>query len=189
MASASPVSTPRTRFPARTTLREATADAHVRVDTAFGGFALSEPAAYRRFLQAQAAALLPVEAALDRAHAHRVIGDWPQRRRGALLKADLATLGASAVPLAQPVLATSAEVCGAVYVLEGSRLGGAMLVRSVPTDLPTAFLRAPSGPGAWRALLDRLDMVLTDDPTRAEATRAALAVFDLFARAAEDARG
>jgi heme oxygenase len=189
MASASPVSTPRTRFSARAALREATADAHARVDTAFGGFGLDDATTYRRFLQAQAAAFLPTEAALDGAQADRVIADWPQRRRGALLEADLATLGASAHPLPQPVLSTAATICGAVYVLEGSRLGGAMLVRGVAADLPTAFLRAPAEPGAWRGLLDRLDTVLPDEATRAEATQTALIIFDLFARAAEATRG
>lgn len=190
MASAAQYSSPQTRFPARAALRGATAAAHARVDAGFGGFALDSLAGYSRFLQAQAAAFLPVEAALDRARAEETIPDWPQRRRAALLRSDLADLAVTASALPEPELATPAEIAGAVYVIEGSRLGGAMLVRGVSPDLPTRFLSAPQGAGAWRALLDRLDHLFFDDNASIEeAIHAAGRVFALFERAAEQAVG
>lgn len=190
MATAAPVPTPpRTRFPARAALRSATAEAHARVDATFGAFDLTSRDGYRAFLLAQAAAFIPVEAALDAAGAAQVIADWPSRRRAALLREDLAVLGVQPSPLSEPVFATAAQICGATYVLEGSRMGAAMLVRSVPADLPTRFLAAPQPPGAWRALLERLDEQLAEPAAYGQALAAAQAVFDLFERAAEATRG
>lgn len=177
------------RFPARAALRAATADAHERVDASFGDFHLGDRAGYCRFLRAQAGAFLPVEAALDRAGARDVIADWPSRRRAALLQADLADLDSSGVSLPEPELASPEAMCGAIYVLEGSRHGAAMLVRGVSDDLPTRFLRAPAPPGAWRILLDRLDAMLPEGRAREKGIRGALTVFAMFDRAAEAARG
>lgn len=189
MATASPAFPPRTRFPARAALREATAAAHTRVDASFGGFDLGTICGYRRFLRAQAGAFLPVEAALDRAGASDIVPDWPSRRRGTLLEADLADLDACGEPQPEPDFASAEAIGGAIYVLEGSRHGAAMLVRGVPGELPTRFLRAPAQPGAWRQLLDRLDALLPDGLARAEGIKGALMVFAMFDQAAEAARG
>lgn len=164
-------------------LRRATAPAHDEVDALFSRFDLGEPAGYRAFLLAQAKAHLPVEAALDAADAERVIADWPQRRRAALLRADLADLDAAPEPGPAPTPADAAEVAGMAYVIEGSRLGGALLRRSVAPGLPVRFLSAPAEPGAWRALLLRLDALLGGEAELARATAAARGVFALFAAA------
>ncbi len=184
VASAFPDPPPPRRFPARAALRSATADAHARVDAAFGSLDLASADGYRRFLAAQGAAFLPAEAALERHGVATVIPDWAERRRGDQLRADLGALGLTVPALPAPRFATPAALCGAAYVLEGSRLGGAMLVRGVPAGFPTSFLAAPATPGAWRALLDLLDTVVVDDTTRDEAIAAALAVFTLFESAA-----
>ncbi len=81
----------------RGSLRAATAEAHARVDRAFSAFDLTAGEGYARFLQAQAAALLPLERALEAGAAPGLGLGWPARRRGAALLADLAALGA-AVP-------------------------------------------------------------------------------------------
>lgn len=161
-------------------LRSATADQHDRVDALFSRADLTARGGYAQFLAAQADAHLAVEDALDRSDAAAVLPDWPERRRAALLRADLAELGEAPPPLAQVALFdTPAAVLGAVYVLEGSRLGGRLLQRSVPADLPTRFLGA-SNPAAWRALLTLLDERLTDDHERRAAIQAATNVFQLF---------
>lgn len=178
-------STPPVRFPARALLRSATEDAHARVDAAFGRFDLGTRAGYRTFLLAQAAAHLPVEEALDSADAGGVIPDWPARRRAGLLRADLAALDAP-VPDRGDIAVPddAASIAGMVYVLEGSRLGGAMLRTRVAPGSPLGFLAAPAPPGSWRALLARLDEVLADPPARERATGAARATFALFEEAA-----
>lgn len=179
----SPVS-PSPRAPiAVQTLRRATAAAHDEVDAIFSRADLTSAAGYRAFLSAQARAHLPVEAALETAGVERVIRDWPERRRAALLRADLEDLGEAAGFGPAPTFADAAEVVGAAYVLEGSRLGGALLKRSVTDGLPTRFLDAPARAGAWRTLLLRLDEVLTGPADVDRAVIAAQDVFTLFARA------
>lgn len=149
----------------------------------FGRFRLDDRAGYAAFLSAQAAAHLPVESALDAAGAESVQLDWPERRRAALLRADLAELGMQADELAGPDLAGEPVLLGAIYVLEGSRLGGAYLARSVPLSLPRRFLSAPAAPGAWRAFQAHLDSRLQDPLDLQAATKAADTIFACFATA------
>ena len=167
---------------ARLALRHATSDWHRRVDDAFSTADLANREDYGSFLLAQAAAVLPVEQMLDKGAIAAALTDWPQRRRAAALEVDLRALG-----LELPALEVSQDfhsveaMLGAVYVLEGSRLGGALLKRSVPADLPTAFLSSCDS-AAWRNLLLILDERLCDAEKLSEATRAACDVFALFER-------
>ncbi len=166
-------------------LRVATRAAHDRVDALFSGFDLARPADYRRFLLAQAAAFLPVERALDGAGVADLFPDWPARRRSPALVADCDALGLAApAPLAAPGFDSPAEIVGAAYVLEGSRLGGAMLARSVGAGLPHAFLAASPVGGQWRAFLGQLEQLLTSDVQRSQAVKGATQVFDVFEQAA-----
>ena len=173
------------RQSARSALRHATSSDHERVDAAFSRFDLASRDGYGAFLVAQAAAHLPVEAALDEAGVVRILPDWPQRRRGERLRADLAAMGLAepaadtgiqALPAA---LADEAGMLGAVYVLEGSRLGGALLRRSVPDGLPVTFLDAGDS-ATWRTLLATLDERLCSEQDRAHAVSAAARVFAVF---------
>lgn len=176
------------RQSARSALRNATSADHERVDAAFSRFDLASRDGYGAFLVAQAAAHLPVEAALDGAGVARVLPDWAQRRRGDRLRADLAAMGLE--PAAEPAavaciqalsaaLADAAGMLGAVYVLEGSRLGGALLRRSVPDGLPVTFLEAGNS-AAWRTLLAKLDERLCNQEKIALAVSAAARVFAVF---------
>ena len=166
---------------ARSYLREATAADHARVDALFGAYDLGDEQGYRRFLMAQAAAFLPVEAALDAADAERFIPDWPRRRRSELLKADLTELAADEpAPEITSPLRSPADILGAVYVLEGSRLGGALLKRALPQGAPRRFLEAPQSPGAWRKLLETLDEFLYEAATLDAAAASARGVFQIF---------
>jgi heme oxygenase len=166
-------------------LRAATRAAHDRVDALFGDLNLGRAADYRHFLTAQAAAFLPVEAALDAQGVAASFPGWGERRRADLLRADLDALGlAVPPPLPAPSLPSRAAVAGAAYVLEGSRLGGAMLARRVPAGVPRLFLGAAAPPGHWGAFLEQLEQVLQSDVERREAVAGAGRVFDLFARAA-----
>ncbi|TWH88847.1 heme oxygenase [Novosphingobium taihuense] len=166
-------------------LREQTRADHDRVDEAFGQFDLAHRDDYRLFLLAQASALASLETSLDEAGAGQILGDWPARQRSHLLKSDLSDLGAD-FPLAkQPALtfSSTAEVLGALYVIEGSRLGGAMLARRVPEDLPRRFL-GDSASLRWRTLVDLLDRKLISPDDKASALASARKVFRLFEEAA-----
>lgn len=169
---------------ARTLLRTATASAHDRVDQALGGFDLSDRDGYRAFLIAQAQPLVTVEAAIDAFDPAAILPDWPERRRVPLIAADLTDLDAP-IPTAEPLdLPDSPAALGAIYVLEGSRLGGALLARNVSMDLPDRFIRCPPAPKRWRGLIEVLDRTLKTGDQRDAAVTAARAVFDLFWRSA-----
>lgn len=155
----------------------------------FSRFDLADPAGYADFLRAQAGAFLAVETALDGAGAVDFVPDWKARRRSGALLGDLAALGVT--PPAQPTppdFPTEAAVLGGLYVLEGSRLGGAMLVRTVPDGLPRSFL-SPGNPAAWRAFVALLDARLSSDIQVQEAAASAGAVFAIFEMSARDVLG
>ncbi|HEY6917186.1 MAG TPA: biliverdin-producing heme oxygenase [Allosphingosinicella sp.] len=176
----------------RQELRAATADEHERVDRLFSMFDLGTDEGYRAFLSAQAWAYLPVEKALDTAGAARLIDDWRERRRAHLLLADLEELGAGrmessaqshrGVPVfsAREGCERDAAILGALYVLEGSRLGGAVLKRRLPPGMPVRFLGTPQSPGAWRKLLEILDECLYEPERLAVAVGTARDVFMRF---------
>jgi len=168
----------------RSALRVQTADCHAEVDALFGKFNLSDTRDYKTFLRAHARAVPSVEAALEQAGITTLLPDWPVRRRASLLLADMAALNEPPPPLLpQPALADEASLWGAVYVLEGSKLGGALLAKAVPDHLPGSYL-GPQGPkGSMRAFMERLDTSGIDDI--AGAVAAARNVFGLFLKAAQ----
>lgn len=166
---------------ARAALRAATAADHERVDALFSRYAFDTPDGYRRFLLAQAAAFLPVEQALDEAGAARSLPDWPQRRRGDALVRDLAALGETAPEqIDAPSFSDAASVLGGIYVLEGSRLGGAVLKRGLAAGTPREFLDADQTQGSWRKLLEVLDILLYRTDLVETAAGSARAVFQRF---------
>ena len=169
---------------ARQFLKERTAAAHDRVDALFARFDLSAPEDYRLFLEAQAEAHLATEQALDTAGAERVLMDWPRRRRGDALRDDLADLGGEVRTADRVALAGDAEMLGAIYVLEGSRLGGALLKRQLADGAPRRFLDQDQDAGAWRKLLEKLEEALYDSRRLEAAALAAERVFERFETAA-----
>lgn len=178
--------------PLHETLRTTTRALHERAEGAFARFDLARRDGYGEFLQAQGAALMPLEAALDAAGAERLIADWPSRKRGAALAADLTALGLPRLtPQPQPQLAGDDEAFGALYVLEGSKLGARYLLARVSgSDFAqgaTAFLghgEAPERKDAWPVFLQKL-AAIPFEPARAAALLAgATAAFHLFERAA-----
>jgi heme oxygenase len=171
---------------ARFALRDRTGKAHERVDAAFGRFDLTDRHSYADFLTGHASALLPLEEALTSAGAAGLTEDWASHRRAPLLLADHGALDVAPPPLVPaPDFADEAEMLGGLYVLEGSRLGGAVLRKAVPPHLPAAFLSAPQAPRRWTRFASELDLLL-DTPSRLDAAvHAALACFACFERAAD----
>jgi heme oxygenase len=165
-----------------TMLRDATGAAHEQVDAAFGAHDLSSPAAYRAFLLAHARALPAAE---------RVMAALPFAAtlpvRTPSLAADLAALEA-AMPAPLPFApgVDEATLWGVLYVVEGSRLGGALLARQVPAGSPHAYLGAVHAPGQWRAIRAAVDAAAAgrDAEWTARMVAGALATFALYADAA-----
>ena len=159
-------------------LRAATTPDHDIVDAAFADYDLTDRAGYIRFLMAHAAALPAAEDAL----AIRDLPAW--RRRTPMLAADLTTLGEPMPDQLPFTLPTGrAAALGALYVVEGSRLGGVLLARRVATTLPAAYLGARHRQGEWRHLLAAIDATVGEDMV-AEAVTGAHAAFALYAAAA-----
>ena len=165
----------------RMTLRNATAVDHETVDGEFGRFDLSLASSYSKFLIANARVLGAIEGA--------VAGIWsPWRARFPLLKADLAELGI-AVREGMPLPTGSiARQWGALYVLEGSRLGGGILAGRVGIGLPKRYLSATHEAGSWRRFSEALDEAEGSDTDvwRADAIVGAKLAFACFARSAAD---
>lgn len=162
-------------------LRAATASDHDAVDAGFGRYDLSDADDYRAFLIAHAKALPAVEAWLE-----DIPGLAAVRSRGEALAADLAALGEDMpAPMAFDLAPSEAAGWGAMYVIEGSRLGGIMLSRAVPNGMPAAYLGAKHLSGEWRALLATIDQQPADEAWIADAVAGAKAAFALYRRAPE----
>jgi len=189
--------------PSRKALREATANAHDRVDAAFADFDLADREGYARFLAAHADVVWPLEAELP---GERVIADWEERKRGHLLREDLAFLrsafrhpreGGDPEPQAMSSIALDPRlrgddgswdapvIAGTLYVLEGSRLGGKFLARRLPAGFPRAYLDADQRAEKWQQLLRVIDGLLREPLALDAALAAALATFTAFERSAE----
>jgi heme oxygenase len=161
-------------------LRSATRLHHQRVDEIYSAAQMGEVRSYGLFLLAQAAAHIPVERALERGGVGELVPDWKNRSRREALAADLLALGLqSPLPLEDPLYEGTEALLGALYVIEGSRLGGTLLKRSVPSTFPTRFLGNVDS-SAWQALLAQLDDQLDTESKRATAIAAAQNVFALF---------
>lgn len=182
---------PNTDAGIRHRLKAATAQAHQALDEGLGRFDLTEAGSYRRFLEINAAALLPLEDALERSHVSDVFPDWSVRSRRAAINADLAQLGGVVEPLpVSPGQIDRAGLFGTLYVLEGSRLGGAYLLRAASASqdpqvrAATSYLSHGAGQSLWRSFLARLEgePVTPDDEARMIAS--AQLAFGLFAEAA-----
>lgn len=165
---------------ASATLRATTGADHERVDAAFAGFDLADREGYRGFLLAHARALPAAEAVLA-----AVPGLPAFRPRTPLIAADLAAFGETMpAPLPFAVPGGDAGAWGALYVVEGSRLGGTLLARSVAEGWPGGYLGAKHLSGEWRVLLAALDEAAVDDAWTQRAVEGARATFELYRRAA-----
>ena len=177
----------------RERLREATSEAHRELDAQLSAFDLTDFSGYRRFLQASAGAVLPLEAALLDAGVTGLFSDWPERSRRTALEADLARLGSAVAATVTVPPLTRSGVWGTMYVLEGSRLGAKFLLKTVAAasdpriGQATAYLRHGAGQRLWQSFLVRLADEDLDAAEQDEAIGGARIAFDAFERAADRA--
>jgi heme oxygenase len=173
----------------RLCLRSVTADAHNRLDTRFAAVDLACLAGYRQFLEANAAALLPLEMALTRDRAAQLVPDWPERSRQAAILDDLARIGGKAEPLPLPGPLDFGGILGTMYVLERLRLGARVLLNTVKRSTDpqvlhaTAYLRHGAGHSFWQSFLATLEShsATLHEPSVIDS---ALRTFAMFERAA-----
>lgn len=171
-----------------TALRDATATLHARLDAGIDlDRHLASSAAYARFLSAMLGIVAPLEAMLDRFD-WQATGLAPDtaRWRTPLLRNDLRFLGLpsaglDALPLAPspPPPATRDAAFGALYVLEGSALGGQVILRRAEAALGLgpergasfhASLGRPVGEG-WRRFRQALALHCADAGGACDAAR------------------
>lgn len=146
----------------RSHLRRAGAALHQQVDEAYSRLGVETAEGYRQFLRAHAAALFSLEQCLEHNGIEQLLDDWPNRRRRDALRADLNALRCplpAALPLPEKAINT-AWCWGALYVLEGSRLGGSLLARRLQAAQPGAsmnYLGHGADQGLWPGFLHRLE--------------------------------
>ena len=174
----------------RTMLRDATAADHARLDATLGALNLCKASGYRRFLEINAAALLPLERSLERAGVRAMLPDWGDRTRTSAILTDLFRLGGVPRQLQVPELTGHAAMLGMLYVLDGSRLGAAYLLRTVRQcsdsliSGSTAFLGHGAGRRFWPDFLTVLESHADEFASEQDLVLPARRAFDLFAQAA-----
>jgi len=179
---------------ARVALRAATEAAHLRLHAIPAFEALAEGRITRDEYAALLRRKLGFHAALEArlAEAPPLAGfgvDLAARRRSHLLRADLAWLGASddAAPAPLPRYDTAAAALGALYVAEGSTLGGRQLARALDAILPPGadgrrFLlgHAERHGEMWRACCAAIERCGAEPGALPEMVRGALDTFAAF---------
>lgn len=149
-----------------------------------------DDAGYRRLLLAQLGLFEAWEG--ERAGwLAQVASRWAYRSRGMALRADL--VGAPAADEGAPSPAGSpaadATCWGELYVVEGSALGGRLIVRILRNTLPDLphhfYALGESGP-SWHRFQDLLDAHLPDASARQVAVDGALAMFARFQHSLQD---
>jgi heme oxygenase (biliverdin-IX-beta and delta-forming) len=174
----------------RERLKQATSPAHRRLDAQLSGFDLTSVDGYRRFLEASAAALLPIEEALERAGVGAIFDDWPSRSRRAVIAADIRSLGGTVRSLPDIGALNRYQVIGTMYVLEGSRLGAKVLLKAVAASADstimgaTRYLRHGVGLHLWRSFIDMREREAAAAEDEAEMFAGARRAFATFATAA-----
>lgn len=190
----------------RSRLREATHEAHERMHRHAGFSAAAagrlDADAYRDLLARLYGFHRAFDADFPEAPAEMAAAlRLPLRARSVDLRRDLSSLGVrgslDALPICGelPERDTEAQWLGALYVTEGSTLGGAQisraLARSGIADDQRGFFEAYGERRSemWRLYLERLERLADDSDAAAEAERAARAVFDTFERWMRDWEG
>lgn len=168
------------------TIRDATQMSHSRLDAALSKLDLAIPRYYEGFLRSQAEALFPIEAALEANRIESLIPDWTLRVRTPALERDLATLNITCNPQPLPEFGSAAEMLGAVYVLEASRMGArvmlARLAEHPDSDAmnATAYLRHGFGKRFWPSFLTLLETHPAAQNDMAGVVRGAETAFAMF---------
>lgn len=167
----------------RALLRGRTRNVHARLDSTIGALDLSQRSRYERFLRGTAAALVPIELALEESGVEAVLPDWQRRRRRQALQDDLSLLGTAFTQLPPVRPLDRSGLFGSLYVLEGSRLGARILrqhvAQSEDPDVRKASAYLSHGDADfWPSFLRLLKTCRDVDSERAAA--AATMVFAMF---------
>ena len=174
-----------TRSNAHDQLRSSTHHLHHLVDSRFHLTSLSSEVAYSAFLLANWP-FASIEAALERAGIHDVLPDWDKRRRSEALAFDLTHCGILPPRISWLEIASDlGTLLGWSYVLEGSRLGASMIVRTISrpgehSARATHFLRQGDGAHLWQSYKAALSSIDGDPAAISNACEGAKLAFHCF---------
>lgn len=169
---------------ARALLRDACAQAHARLDRRLSAIDFNDRDAYADMLSRMSAPVSALEGALSAGIAPALFGNWAGRLRSHALRGDLAALGGCYRQTRIAPVDDEAAAFGALYVLEGSRLGGQVLARMAEASADdgvrgaTRYFRHGQGAGLWRSFIEALEH---SPGVRARPDHAAKAARDAFA--------
>lgn len=170
----------------RDIVSDATQSSHRRLDAALSWLDLEKPRYYEGFLRGQAEALFPIETSLEQNDIEHHIPDWLQRARTPALEHDLSVLDIGCDLLPAPHFASVAEMLGAVYVLEASRMAArvmlARLARCPDSSAlaATAYLRHGFGKRFWPSFMTLLENHPAAQSDPAGVVRGAELAFGMF---------
>lgn len=149
---------------ARFLLRQETADLHAELDAHLSRADFDDRRSYGAFLHSQARPLFALEQTIAGSSIRDDITDWAGRSRSDAIRADLVALGLTP-PLVAPVESSFQDpdrLFGALYVLEGSRLGAVYLSRHARASRDPAvreavrYLTHGEGRSLWPSFLSDL---------------------------------
>lgn len=170
-------------------LRDETRETHAALDATLDLGRLASRAYYLRYLKMNLVCAA-MEPALTAAGIQDILPDWEQRQRRFALAGDLAALGAEAgFPPPLTIEADTGTMLGWAYVLEGSRMGARLILRTVAARgdaemrEATRFLRHGDGLGLWERFLAVLAGIDHDEAAIAKARVAANLAFACFLQA------
>ena len=142
---------------------------------------------YARFLDAQYRFLRDADALYDNPELAKLFPDLAERRRYHSIAADMGDLGRALPQLAEPPISGALDVASAMgwlYVVEGSKLGAAILYKLAgKLDLDENFgarhlAGHPDGRARhWRAFTSALDGLALDGEAEDRVTAGAVAAF------------
>ncbi|UJQ95245.1 biliverdin-producing heme oxygenase [Mariluticola halotolerans] len=178
------------KIAARAHLAASVAGLHERLDRAMTLERMETVDDYRRHLRYHARVLVPLEKALQTNPHVSALPDAARRWRSAALLDDLRVLGESQPEKVETAIrVTLGAFAGAIYVLEGSRLGAKVLLRQLDAqadrDLPVAFLSHGADEKFWPSFVNWLNSREWSPSDLAEMRESAQAVFSAYLVACE----
>lgn len=181
-----------------TELKEGTKDAHIQLEK----IVLQQLKAvqtkddYARLLKFFYAFFREVEKAIAPFMTSEVVPDYSERRNVNHLKADIESLGGDVhkdLPqTTAPSIVNKYQALGALYVMEGSVLGGRTIVKMLEKNNINTGISFFSGygentPVLWGRFIELLNQQITADEHKQQAIQAAKDTFTLFAVTFRDA--
>lgn len=150
--------------------------------------AITTQADYADFLKHFYAYFHAVEQAIAPYITPQVLPDYEERRHASFLKADLETLGSTSdsLPAATaPTIDTTVQALGALYVMEGSIMGGSVIVKMLEKVGITEGVSFFSGYGSatgsmWKTFTEVLNAQAPTEADKAQAVATANETFTRF---------